>query len=224
MADIQLNESWKEKLKSEFEKEYMKDLKSFLKKEYDSGKKIYPKGSEFFNALNTTDFTDVKVVILGQDPYHGPGQAHGLCFSVQKGVPPPPSLKNIFKELNSDLGIDIPQHGFLESWARQGVLLLNAVLSVEESKAGSHAGKGWEKFTDRIIEVLNEEKKNLVFVLWGGYAQNKGKIIDRKKHLVLECVHPSPLSVYRGFFGSKPISKINHYLKSNHQKEIVWNL
>ncbi|HPI39192.1 MAG TPA: uracil-DNA glycosylase [Pseudobdellovibrionaceae bacterium] len=224
MAEIQLNECWKEKLKDEFKKEYMIDLKSFLKKEYDSGKRIYPKGGEFFNALNSTDFNDVKVVILGQDPYHGPGQAHGLCFSVQKGVPPPPSLKNIFKELQGDLGLAIPNHGFLEPWARQGVLLLNAVLSVEESKAGSHAGKGWEKFTDRIIEVLNEEKKNLVFVLWGGYAQNKGKFIDRNKHLVLECVHPSPLSVYRGFFGSKPFSKINNYLKSKDQKEIVWDL
>lgn len=224
MPEIKLNPDWKEKLLTEFDKAYMKDLKVFLNSELSLGKKIYPKGSEMFNALNSTGFEDVKVVIIGQDPYHGPGQAHGLCFSVQKGVPPPPSLKNIFKELKEDVGVKTPEHGSLESWAEQGVLLLNSVLSVEEGHAGSHAGKGWEKFTDRVIEVLNAEKNQLVFVLWGSYAQAKGKMIDRKKHLVIESVHPSPLSVYRGYWGSKPFSKINGYLKTHQLKEINWEL
>lgn len=224
MSEVQLSSDWKAHLIPEFEKNYMKDLKSFLQTEYSKGKKIYPKGNEFFNALNITNFENVKVVIIGQDPYHGPGQAHGLCFSVLKGVPPPPSLKNIFKELKSDIGISAPDHGCLEKWAQQGVLLLNAVLTVEDGKAGSHANKGWELFTDRIIEVLNREKQNLVFVLWGAYAQSKGKMIDRHRHLVLESAHPSPLSAHRGFLGSKPFSKINDYLKAHHIKEIQWEI
>ncbi len=224
MSEIQIHHSWKKKLLDEFDKDYMKDLKVFLKKEYAQGKKIYPPKDEFFNALNSTAFDQVKVVILGQDPYHGPGQAHGLCFSVRRGVPLPPSLKNIFKELKADLSIQPPDHGCLEKWAQQGVLLLNAVLTVEEGKAGSHADKGWERFTDRVIEVLNQDRQNLVFVLWGGYAQAKGKMIDPQKHLIIQSVHPSPLSAHRGFLGSKPFSKVNQYLIQNQQKEIDWTL
>ena len=205
-----MEESWKAHLLPEFNKDYMLQLKAFLKNEADSKKPIYPRGSEFFAALNATPFSQVKVVILGQDPYHGPGQAHGLCFSVRQGVAIPPSLQNIFKELHQDLGLPIPKHGDLTHWAEQGVLLLNATLSVEAGRAGSHQNKGWETFTDAIIHALNRERDCLVFVLWGSYAQKKGAFIDRSKHLVLQGPHPSPLSAHRGFFGSpKPQNPIN---------------
>jgi uracil-DNA glycosylase len=221
---IKIDRSWKIKIESEFQKDYMKQLKSFLKDQYDSQKKIYPKGDQYFAALNMTPFEKVKVVIIGQDPYHGPGQAHGLSFSVLDGVRFPPSLQNIFKELEADVGVKKPSSGNLRNWAEQGVLLLNAVLTVEEGKANAHQGKGWEKFTDRLIHHLNDEKEHLVFILWGSYAQKKGAFIDRKKHLVIEGVHPSPLSSHRGFFGSKPFSKTNAYLNAHGIKPIDWSL
>jgi uracil-DNA glycosylase len=221
---VQLEESWKPYLLPEFGKDYMLQLKAFLKGEADQKKRIYPRGSEFFAALNATPFSQVKVVILGQDPYHGPGQAHGLCFSVRQGVSVPPSLQNIFKELHSDLGLPIPKHGDLTHWAQQGVLLLNATLSVEAGQAGSHQKKGWETFTDAIIAALNLERKNLVFVLWGSYAQKKGAFIDRTKHLVLQGPHPSPLSAHRGFLGCKHFSQINAYLQQHGQAPIDWSL
>lgn len=224
MSEIKLHPSWKEKLQTEFKKPYMLGLRKFLEEQKEKGRTIFPKGSQYFAAFDMTPFDQVKVVILGQDPYHGPGQAHGLSFSVQDGVPLPPSLQNIFKELNADLGIPISKSGHLEKWAKQGVLLLNAVLTVEQSKAASHQGKGWEEFTDSVIRHLNEEKENVVFLLWGSYAQKKGAFIDRKKHLVIETPHPSPLSAYRGFFGSKPFSKINLYLENHGQKPIDWSL
>lgn len=224
MAEIKLEQSWKKRLLPEFQEDYMLSLKAFLEKEKKQKKQIFPNGNDYFAAMNLTPFDKVKVVILGQDPYHGAGQAHGLCFSVQKGVRFPPSLQNIFKELKSDLGIEIPQHGCLTTWAEQGVLLLNSVLTVEEGKAASHQGQGWERFTDRIIEHLNQEKENIVFVLWGSYAQKKGAFIDRNKHYVIESPHPSPLSAHRGFFGTKPFSKINDYLQSHGQKQINWQI
>lgn len=216
--------SWKRELIEEFSSPYMRDLRVFLKKELDSGKKIYPKPSDWFAAFDHAPFEKVKVVILGQDPYHGPGQAHGLCFSVRPGVAIPPSLLNIFKELKSDLGIERPDHGYLMSWADQGVLLLNSVLTVQEGKPASHQGKGWERFTDKAIHLLAEKRENLVFVLWGAYAQKKGSFIDRKKHLVLEAPHPSPLSASRGFFGSRPFSKINAYLEKRGLEPMDWRL
>lgn len=222
--NIKLEPSWKAVLQDEFGKPYMLKLKEFLRKELDAGKKIYPRPSEIFNAFNHTPFDKVKVVILGQDPYHGDGQAHGLSFSVKPGVQQPPSLQNIFKELQSDLGISRATHGYLKHWADQGVLLLNATLTVEADKAGSHQKKGWEEFTDKAIQALSDQRTGLVFVLWGAYAQKKGAVIDRKKHLVIECVHPSPLSASRGFFGSKPFSKINDYLRKTRQTEIDWRL
>lgn len=221
---IQIEGSWKNKLRAEFDTEYMKQLKQFLSEQYQKKKTIYPKGAEYFSALNLTPFENVRVVILGQDPYHGPNQAHGLSFSVKPGVPAPPSLVNIYKELKADIGCDIPKHGFLKSWAEQGVLLLNATLTVEAGKAGSHQKKGWERFTDRIVELLNEEREHIVFILWGSYAQKKGEKIDRSKHFVIESVHPSPLSSHRGFFGSKPFSKTNAYLKKQGLKPIDWCL
>jgi uracil-DNA glycosylase len=223
---IKLEPSWKAHLLPEFSKDYMHILKAFLQAEKKANKKIYPKGENIFKAFELTPFDQVKVVILGQDPYHQPGQAHGLSFSVPVGITPPPSLKNIYKELETDLGINCSQvsHGFLESWAKQGVLLLNAVLTVEDSKAAAHQGRGWEIFTDKVIEVLNQEKEHLVFILWGSYAQKKGQFIDRKKHYVIESVHPSPLSSYRGFFGSRPFSKANQYLKQHGIAEIDWRL
>ncbi len=224
VQDVKLNESWKSHLQGEFEKPYMLELKKFLKNEKIKKKIIYPPGPQIFNALNTTDFDNVKVVILGQDPYHGPNQAMGLSFSVPRGVPPPPSLKNIFKEIQNDLGPKQHAHGDLSSWAKQGVLLLNATLTVEATKAGSHQKKGWELFTDKIIESLNREKENLVFMLWGSYAQKKGEFIDRKKHCVLESVHPSPLSAHRGFLGCKHFSKANAYLKSKGLDPIDWTI
>lgn len=224
LTPVKLDPSWKSVLKDEFSKNYMQNLKVFLKGEKESGKVIYPRGEEYFAACNVTPFDQVKVVIIGQDPYHGPGQAHGLCFSVKPGVAIPPSLINIYKELKSDLGIEPPGHGYLLDWAKQGVLLLNAVLTVQAGSAASHQGRGWELFTDAIVHALNEQREGLVFVLWGAYAQKKGAFIDRKKHYVIEGPHPSPLSASRGFFGSKPFSKINAYLRSRGEKEIDWRL
>jgi uracil-DNA glycosylase len=217
-------ESWLPYLTEEMSKPYMIDLVNFIQKERVEGKIIFPDDQSVFEALKLTTFQNVKVVILGQDPYHREGQAHGLSFSVKKGVKLPPSLVNIYKELSDDLKIVPPQHGNLEAWAKEGVLLLNTVLTVESSRAGSHHGKGWEKFTDKIIEILNEKKNHLVFILWGSPAQKKASIVDNKKHLILKSVHPSPLSFYRGFLGSKPFSKTNEYLKANGIKEINWSL
>jgi uracil-DNA glycosylase len=223
-ANAKLERSWQQRLCGEFEKDYMQKLGAFLAEEYKKGKKIFPAGDQYFAALNKVAFEEVRVVILGQDPYHGAGQAHGLSFSVPAGVPVPPSLLNIYKELETDLGIKRVAHGTLEAWAAQGVLLLNSVLTVEEGQAASHQGKGWELFTDAVIHRLNVEREGLVFVLWGSYAQKKGSFIDRNKHFVLESPHPSPLSAHRGFLGSKPFSKINHYLESKSLKPIQWDL
>ena len=217
-----LEESWKQRLLSEFQSPYMAELKSFLQSEKKQGKVIFPKGCEYFSALDSTPFNEVRVVILGQDPYHGDGQAHGLSFSVPEGVATPPSLKNIFKEISSDISPLHNSSAYLKRWAEQGVLLLNSVLTVERSKAASHQGKGWETFTDAVIAKLNEEREGLVFMLWGSYAQRKGQFINRSKHLVLEAPHPSPLSAYRGFFGCQHFSKANAYLALHHKKEINW--
>lgn len=222
MRDIKLEKQWQKLLSSELEKPYMSDLWDFLQQERESGKVIYPSNDDIFAALNLTPFNQVKVVILGQDPYHGPNQAHGLSFSVKPGVKIPPSLVNIFKELKEDMGIEAPQNGMLNNWAEQGVLLLNNVLTVEDGKAGSHHLMGWEKFTDKIIEVLNEKKENLVFILWGSPAQKKAAKVDESKHFILKSVHPSPLSSYRGFFGSKPFSKTNEFLTSKNITPIQW--
>lgn len=221
---LRLDQSWKKRLGGEFEKPYMADLRDFLKSEYRAGKTIYPRTDEYFAALDGTPFDKVKVVILGQDPYHGPGQAHGLCFSVQEGVTRPPSLVNIYKEIESDLGIKMSTSGSLKKWAEQGVLLLNATLTVEGGLAGSHQGKGWEQFTDRIVDLLNRERDHLVFMLWGSYAQKKGQLIDRQRHLVLTAPHPSPLSAHRGFLGCKHFSKANDYLIKHGQKHIDWQV
>lgn len=219
---IKLDPSWLNVMGDEFQKSHMIELKNFLRDEKKKGKVIFPPGKEIFAALDFCPFDQVKVVILGQDPYHGLGEAHGLCFSVRGGTRFPPSLQNIFKELQSDLNLKAPGRGDLSHWAKQGVLLLNATLTVEKDRAGSHQGRGWELFTDRIVKELNEKKENLVFILWGSYAQKKGAIIDTKKHFVLKCVHPSPLSAHRGFFGSKPFSKTNEYLKSKGIAPIDW--
>ncbi len=224
MSEIKLEPSWKAVLEDEFAKSYMQSLRGFLCQEKALGKIIYPVGSEYFRAMNLTPFDQVKVVILGQDPYHGPGQAHGLSFSVRPDVVIPPSLVNMYKELESDLGIAPASHGFLEHWATQGVLLLNSVLTVEHRQAASHQGRGWEIFTDRIVALLNEHREHIVFILWGSYAQKKGRIIDTSKHLVLQSAHPSPLSAYRGFFGSKPFSKANDYLGSHGLAPVQWQL
>ena len=221
IADIE--ESWKGVLKNEFEKDYFIKLTEFVKNEY-ATKIIYPPQSQIFSAFDYTSFHDVKVVIIGQDPYHGEGQANGLSFSVANYVKIPPSLRNIYKELKTDLGIEESVSGNLESWAKQGVLLLNATLTVEASNAGSHQKKGWEEFTDTVIKLLSEEKQNIVFILWGSYAQKKGVKIDRTKHLVIETAHPSPLGAYRGFWESKPFSKTNEYLKSKNIQEINWKI
>ena len=220
---IQLETSWKNRLNGEFHKSYMQNLKLFLTEEKKKNKIIYPKGSEYFSALDLTPFEQVKVVILGQDPYHGPRQAHGLCFSVLPRVRVPPSLENIYKELNQDLGVPLASHGFLKAWAKQGVLLLNNTLTVEAGKAGSHKGKGWEEFTDKIIALLNEEREHLVFLLWGRFAGEKGAIVDTNKHCVLKAPHPSPFSADRGFFGCRHFSKANEYLKSKGLQEIDWS-
>ncbi len=216
--------TWRDVLQTEREKRYFQELLAFVEQERQRGKVIYPKNSDVFNALALTPFSEVKVVVLGQDPYHGPNQAHGLCFSVRPPVPPPPSLVNIFLELKADLGIERPSHGCLESWARQGVLLLNAVLTVEADRPGSHAGKGWETFTDRVIQELNQRCSNLVFLLWGAYAQKKANHVDRARHLVLEAPHPSPLSAHRGFLGCRHFSKTNAYLVSLGKNPIDWRL
>ena len=221
---IQLESTWKAVLEDVFTTPTMQALKQFLIAEKAAGKVIYPRGGLIFNAMNSTPFDQVKVVILGQDPYHGPSQAHGLSFSVPEGITAPPSLVNIFKEIEQDLGIKPPKHNCLQSWADQGVLLLNSVLTVEQYKAASHKGKGWEQFTDAIISALNQQRKNLVFLLWGSYAQQKGKFIDRERHLVLTSPHPSPLSAHRGFFGNQHFSKANAYLLKNGVEPISWSL
>lgn len=220
----QLHASWRAALQDELEAPYMDELRSFLKTELAAGKIIYPEPKRYFAALNATPLDRCRVVILGQDPYHGPGQAHGLAFSVPRGVTAPPSLRNIFKELYGDLGMAQPVNGCLDSWAAQGVLLLNTVLSVEAGAAASHAGKGWEGFTDAIIRTIDDRRSGVVFLLWGAHAQKKGADIDRRKHLVLEAPHPSPLSAYRGFFGSKPFSRINAYFSGRGEPEIDWRL
>lgn len=224
MPDIQLHESWKAPLLPEFDSDYMAALKTFLTSEKAAGKTIYPKGSEWFRALDLTPLGDVRVVIIGQDPYHGPDQAHGLCFSVRPGVRPPPSLVNIYKELESDLGIARPRHGFLEHWARQGVLLLNSVLTVEMAKAASHSQKGWERFTDAIIRTVNAKPEPVVFMLWGNYAQKKAAFVDASRHLVLKAAHPSPLSAHNGFLGCRHFSKCNAFLRANGLPPIDWTL
>lgn len=220
---VHIGNDWDEILKGEFEKEYYLKLRKFLKQEY-STRRIFPDMYDIFNALKYTPLENVKAVILGQDPYHGFGQAHGLCFSVKRGVEPPPSLKNIYKEIESDLGIKEPAHGELTYWAQQGVLLLNTVLTVREGQANSHRGKGWEIFTDRVIEVINEKAKPSVFLLWGSNARSKKALITNKKHLVLETVHPSPLSAYNGFFGCRHFSKANGFLNKCGRGEIDWRL
>jgi uracil-DNA glycosylase len=222
--NVKLEPSWKQELVSEFTKPYMIGLRAFLKNEIETGQQIYPKPSNWFAAFDHTPFDKVKVVILGQDPYHGVGQAHGLSFSVPDGVRPPPSLLNIFKELETDLGVKRPGHGSLFKWADQGVLLLNSVLTVRDGQPASHQKRGWEEFTDQAIRVLNEKREHLVFVLWGSYAQKKGQFIDRKKHLVIQGVHPSPLSASRGFIGSRPFSQCNAYLVKQGKHPIDWSL
>lgn len=219
--NVKIDPSWHTQLEKEFEKQYFKDLTDFVRKEYQT-KRIYPPGSLIFNAFNVCPFSNVKVVLLGQDPYHGPNQAHGLCFSVNDKIPLPPSLQNIYKEIESDLNIKTYTTGNLERWAKQGVFLLNATLTVQSGMAGSHQGKGWETFTDAVIKILSQEKEHLVFLLWGSYAQQKASLIDEHKHLVIKAVHPSPLSAYRGFFGCKHFSKTNEYLRLNGLSEIDW--
>lgn len=219
--DVQIEESWKTQLQTEFDKDYFKSLTQFVRDEY-KHTPVYPPGKLIFNAFNLCPFNQVKVVIIGQDPYHGPGQAHGLCFSVNDGVPFPPSLINIFKEIKNDIGTDTPTSGNLTRWANQGVLLLNATLTVRAHQAGSHQNKGWETFTDTAIRTLAEQREHLVFILWGAYAQKKGAFINREKHLVLSSAHPSPLSAYNGFFGNRHFSQTNAYLKTHGEKEIIW--
>jgi uracil-DNA glycosylase len=221
---VTLHESWKAPLQAEFDAPYMAALKNFLVAERDKGKRIFPKGSEWFHALDATPLEQVRVVILGQDPYHGEGQAHGLCFSVKPGVRPPPSLLNIYKEMKTDLGLEPPPHGNLEAWAKKGVLLLNAVLTVEAGLAASHQGKGWERFTDAVIRLVNDQPRPVVFILWGAYAQRKAAFVDRSRHLVLASAHPSPLSAHNGFFGSRPFSKANEFLVAQGQDPIDWGL
>ncbi|MCO1333898.1 uracil-DNA glycosylase [Microbulbifer sp. OS29] len=221
---IKIHPTWYDVLAEEFDQPYMAQLRQFLKGEKVAGKKIYPPSGQIFNAFNSTPFDQVKVVILGQDPYHGMGQAHGLCFSVMPGVRVPPSLQNIYKELHTDMGIPPAHHGCLQPWAEQGVLLLNATLTVEDSKAGAHQKRGWEQFTDTAIHKLAEQREGLVFVLWGSYAQKKGGFIDRNKHRVLRAPHPSPLSAHRGFFGTRPFSQANHWLQQRGEKPIEWAL
>lgn len=221
---IKLHPSWLDRLKPEFEAPYMGELKRFLLGERERGRKIFPRGSNWFRALDLTPLEDVRVVILGQDPYHGPGQAHGLCFSVPSGIRPPPSLVNIYKELRSDLGIEPARHGFLEHWAKQGVLLLNSVLTVEMGRAASHRDRGWERFTDQVIGEVNEKQEPVVFMLWGSYAQRKAAFVDQSRHLVLKAPHPSPLSAHSGFFGCGHFSKANAFLESRGRIPIDWAL
>lgn len=219
--NVQIETSWKEKLADEFEKPYFKELTDFVRQEYKT-QVCYPPGNLIFNAFNLCPFDQVKVVIIGQDPYHGPGQAHGLCFSVNDGIPFPPSLQNIFKEIQADLGKEVPATGNLTRWAQQGVLLLNATLTVRAHQAASHQRHGWEEFTDAVIRKLSQERDHLVFILWGAYAQKKGAVIDRERHLVLTSAHPSPLSAYHGFFGNKHFSLTNAYLEQYGKTPIIW--
>jgi uracil-DNA glycosylase len=222
---IELEPSWLKVLKDEFGKDYMIKLKRFLKQEKETGQLVYPKNGNIFNAFNTTHFDDVKVVILGQDPYHGANQAHGLSFSVQKGIATPRSLINIYKELQTDIpGFKIPAHGNLEEWAKQGVLLLNATLTVRAGSPGSHQKRGWEEFTDEVIKTISDKKEGIVFILWGAFAQSKAVLIDEKKHFILRSAHPSPFSAERGFFGSKPFSKTNEILEKEGKKPIDWQI
>lgn len=221
---VKLHASWLGKLEGEFAKPYMIGLKAFLAAEREAGKVIYPRASEWFHALDATPLDQVRVVILGQDPYHGEGQAHGLCFSVQQGVKSPPSLVNIFKELKSDMGIEPARHGHLEAWAKQGVLLLNSVLTVEAHAAASHAGKGWERFTDAVIAEVNALPQPVVFMLWGNYAQKKAGFVDGERHLVIKSAHPSPLSAHHGFFGSKPFSRANEFMIGKGIQAVDWKL
>lgn len=220
---VNIGNEWDELLAGEFKKDYYLQLRRFLISEYNS-RTIYPPMNDIFNALKTTSYSDVKAVILGQDPYHGAGQAHGMCFSVKKGTPPPPSLQNIFKEIQNELGLPIPPHGELTAWAQSGVLLLNTALTVREGQANSHRGHGWEILTDRIIELLNGRETPIVFLLWGGNARAKAKLITNSKHLVLQCAHPSPLSAYNGFFGCGHFVKANEFLKSNGIEPIDWQI
>lgn len=220
---VNIGNEWDEMLADEFKKDYYLQLRQFLISEYNSHT-IYPPMNDIFNALKTTAYSDVKAVILGQDPYHGAGQAHGMCFSVKKGTPPPPSLQNIFKEINAELGLPIPPHGELTAWAKSGVLLLNTALTVREGQANSHRGHGWEIFTDRVIELLNERDTPIVFLLWGGNARAKKKLITNPKHLILECAHPSPLSAYNGFFGCGHFVKANEFLINNGIEPINWSI
>jgi uracil-DNA glycosylase len=221
---VRLEDRWKAVLGDEFAQPYMRNLKDFLRAEKAAGKQIFPKGAEYFRALDLTPLDEVRVVILGQDPYHGAGQAHGLCFSVKPGVRIPPSLVNIYKELQSDLGIAPARHGFLEPWAQQGVLLLNSVLTVEEARAASHQGQGWERFTDAVIRAVNEDCEHVVFMLWGSYAQKKAAFVDGSRHLILKAPHPSPLSAHNGFFGCRHFSQANDYLLSKGRNAIDWQL
>jgi uracil-DNA glycosylase len=222
--DVQLEPSWLAHLAPEFDKAYMTQVRAFLLAEKKAGKTVFPPGDEIFSVFSHTPLDQVRVVILGQDPYHGAGQAHGLCFSVRPGIKVPPSLRNIYKEIHAELDFPIPAHGHLTSWADQGVLLLNSVLSVEEGRAGSHQGKGWETFTDRVVDVTNRECEGVVFMLWGSYAQRKGAIIDRQRHCVLTAPHPSPLSAHRGFLGCGHFKAANKYLESQGKAAIDWRL
>lgn len=219
-----MHPEWLDALGDEFDQPYMQDLRAFLLARKRAGAEVYPPGPNIFNALDSTPPSRIKAVILGQDPYHGPGQAHGLCFSVQPGVAVPPSLINIYKELRDDVGFEIPRHGYLQSWAEHGVLLLNAVLTVERANAGAHQGKGWERFTDRVVEVVNSGPNPVVFLLWGAQAKKKGQGIDRNRHFVLTAPHPSPLSAHRGFLGCKHFSKTNSWLEQQGQAPIDWSL
>ncbi|MFK7970924.1 MAG: uracil-DNA glycosylase [Bacteroidia bacterium] len=226
MSDVKIEASWKAALKDEFAKSYFQQLRAFLYQEKTNGAQIFPPGKSIFSAFEATSFDKVKVVILGQDPYHGPNQAHGLSFSVLPGVPVPPSLRNMYQELFEDPAVQfiIPQHGHLQAWADQGVLMLNAILTVRAHEAASHQKKGWEQFTDAVIKQLNEQKEGLVFMLWGSYAQKKGAVLDTEKHLVLKAPHPSPLSAYRGFFGCRHFSLTNHYLLQHEKEAINWQV
>lgn len=220
---VNIGNEWDALLADEFKKDYYLQLRQFLISEYNS-RTIYPPMNDIFNALRYTSYSDVKAVILGQDPYHGAGQAHGLCFSVKKGTPPPPSLQNIYKEINTELGLPIPNHGELTEWAKSGVLLMNTVLTVREGQANSHRGHGWEIFTDKVIELLNKREQPIVFLLWGGNARSKAKLITNPKHLILQCAHPSPLSAYNGFFGCGHFIKANEFLKSQGIEPINWRI
>lgn len=222
--NIQIEDTWKLALADEFEKPYFAELRQFIQNEKDAGKTIYPAGALIFNAFNSTPFDKVRVVILGQDPYHGAGQAHGLCFSVQEGIKPPPSLVNIYKELKSDVGFTIPAHGYLQKWTTQGVFLLNAILTVEASQPASHQKSGWQEFTNAVIEKLSKEKTGLIFLLWGNFAQQKAVLIDETKHTILKAPHPSPFSAHTGFFGCKHFSTTNELLKAKGEKEIDWQV